>query len=129
MCLVHNIMIRAFNALWINAPLVVAADEAAYVGYGLACLATVHIHHHGEETITFPRLQGKLDMTPNIDQHAAFHEPMDALKDYFTRVSKKKEKYDAVKTRQLLEAFAGPIVQHLTDEVNIVKFFQNAILI
>lgn len=122
MCMVHNVMIRALNALWTSALRVVPADEAAYAGYGLACLALVHAHHHGEETITFPRLQRRLDMTSNVEQHAAFHEPMDVLQDYFTRVSEKREKYDGVKTQRLLEAFAGPFVQHLTDEVRSDNF-------
>ena len=62
-------------------------------------------------------------MTPNLEQHEAFHGPLDELQEYFTRLRDKKERHDAVKARRLIEALGHPLVEHLNDEVQIKVFY------
>ena len=72
MALIHNVFIRAINSIWRNSILVMLRDEVAFAGYTRCCLAPIHSHHHSEETFLFPFLQTKLDMSHNLEQHAAF---------------------------------------------------------
>jgi hypothetical protein len=118
MALTHNLMIRSINSMWRNAPLITPADEAAFAGYVLSGVQFIHSHHDAEEHIVFPRLQAKLDMQHNVDQHEAFQEYMLKLEEYFKKVQTKKERYDAETTRRLLEALGDPLVAHLTEEVS-----------
>ncbi|KAF9485708.1 hypothetical protein BDN70DRAFT_910065 [Pholiota conissans] len=121
MTLIHNVIIRSINAMWKNAPLVIPADEAAFAGYVLSGIQLIHTHHHTEEYIIFPRLQEKLNMQHNIEQHEEFQEPMQQLEDYFKRVQAKENKYDGEKAQRLLEAFAEPLVAHLTEELDTIS--------
>lgn len=118
MSLIHNVIIRGLNSIWINAPLVKKEDEVAFAGYTLAWIELLDHHHHGEETIIFPFFQTKLDMTPNVDQHAAFLDHVNALKDYMQKVFEGKAEYDSDKTRELVHSFGDILVGHLNDEVS-----------
>lgn len=118
MALTHNLMIRSINSMWRNAPLITPADEVAFAGYILSGVQFIHNHHDAEEHIVFPRLQAKLDMQHNVDQHEAFQEHMLQLEEYFKKVQTKQEKYDAETTRRLLESWGDPLVVHLTEEVS-----------
>ncbi|KAF8153175.1 hypothetical protein B0H34DRAFT_800411 [Crassisporium funariophilum] len=117
MSLAHNLIIRGINSIWINAPLVKPGDVVAFAGYTLACLKMIHEHHEGEEKVVFPRLQSKLDMGHNVEQHEAFHDHMVALEEYMTKVHAGQEKYDAERTRRMVKDFADPLVEHLTEEI------------
>lgn len=120
MALIHNVIIRGLNSCWVNAPLVKPKDEQAFAGYVLTLTVLIGDHHHGEETIIFPFLQTKFDMGDNINQHAAFHDGIEAFKKYILDVKNKSEKYNAEKTRTLLKAFADMLVEHLHGEVHIL---------
>ena len=117
MALIHNVFIRAINSIWRNSILVMPRDEVAFAGYTRCCLAPIHSHHHSEETFLFPFLQTKLDMSHNLEQHAAFQVGMHPFEQYMTQVYNGEEKYDGEKTRGLLQAFADPLVEHLHEEV------------
>lgn len=119
MSLIHNVIIRGLNSCWVNAPLVKPKDEQAFAGYALTLIELIRSHHHGEETIIFPFLQTKFDMGDNINQHAEFHDGIEAFEKHFLDVKNKSEKYDAEKTRALLRAFADLLVEHLHSEVHI----------
>ena len=92
-------------------------DERALAGYAISCTTAIHEHHHGEETIIFPFLSTKLDMSHNLEQHEAFQGGLAQFDRYFEDVQKKAKKYDAVKARELLRGFADDLVPHLHDEV------------
>jgi hypothetical protein len=117
MALVHNVIIRGVNAMWTSAPSVAPADVRAFSGYALACLQLTHAHHHGEEEVVFPRMQAKLDMGHNLEQHDSFRAPMQAFEEYMTRVNTGLEEYDGERTREAIQAFGDPLVDHLREEV------------
>lgn len=108
--------------MWRAAPLVKPQDEDAFIGYCLSGILAIEGHHHGEEAISFPYFEGKLEMKSgvehNIEQHEAFLPGMEALKEYLETVRAKKEKYDGLKVRALLEAFGGILTQHLHEEAS-----------
>ncbi len=57
MALVHNIVIRGLNSIYLQAPHIKPVDEKSFCRY-IACWYTLlHGHHHGEETMFFPAVE------------------------------------------------------------------------
>jgi hemerythrin-like domain-containing protein len=120
MVLVHNVIIRSFNAVWHNAVLVSAKDVPAFISYAKSAVDMLHEHHHTEEEIFFPVLarEGLAQIVEgNIEQHKAFHDSMEALNEHLNGLAQRPEEYDAQRMREALEKLGGPLVQHLHDEV------------
>ena len=119
MTLVHNIIIRSLNAIYINAPLVRRAGAVrAFTAYTLEALDVIHQHHEHEESTIFPALQkASIDMQMNLDQHESFSASMEALKHYCQSVRSNSQSYSGEKMQDLVKAFGDPLVQHLTEEV------------
>ena len=76
MVIVHNIIIRGLNSIYIQAPHVKPGDYADFIGYCLCLSAVLHSHHHGEESIIFPGIEEgsgvKGIMDVNLVQHGSF---------------------------------------------------------
>ncbi|KAJ2934968.1 hypothetical protein H1R20_g2108, partial [Candolleomyces eurysporus] len=121
MSVVHNVIIRSLNAIWHNATLVSAKDTPAFVSYALLVLTAIHSHHNTEDKLMFPAFSGAgINMEENIEQHKAFHDGMEAFEKYLEQVKRRELLYDAVKTRELLKAFADPLVHHLHEEISTI---------
>ena len=56
-----------------------------------------------------------------MEQHEFLHAGLDVLEEYMNQVFSGTEKYDGEKTRELLQAFADPLVQDLHDEVGFLR--------
>lgn len=115
--LTHNVIIRALNSIWLNAPLVLPGDEPDFVGYALACLLFVREYHRAQEEIVFPHLQSKLDMRSNVVDHLAFEAPLTQFESYLERVRDGAEKYDLETVLARRNEVGNIMVQHFHDEV------------
>jgi hemerythrin-like domain-containing protein len=121
MAAVHNIILRALNvccnqALQVKAGTPQAAD---FIVFNQCFDEALHIHHDSEEQFFFPALQ-KLTGIPgfmegNVEQHKVFTAAAKAYQDYVHSV--KPEEYDGQKLRDLINAFAGPLREHLVEEL------------
>ncbi len=121
MALVHNIVIRGLNSIYLQAPHIRPADEKPFCRY-IACWYTLlHGHHNGEETMFFPAVEEmtgvKGIMDTNIDQHNAFHDGIEGLKAYADAVVADTEKYEGSRVVALIDDFGSPLLQHLADEI------------
>lgn len=121
LALTHNVIIRALNSIWLNAPLLLPGDEPDFVGYALACLAFVRAHHRTQEETVFPHLQVKLDMRSNVVEHITFEAPLKKFESYLERVRDGKEKYDMEKVLVCRNEVGNIMVQHFHDEVGSVR--------
>ena len=80
-------------------------------------------HHDGEEDILFPLLEAASGnagtMQTNIQQHVAFHSGLVDLQAYLASVQADSSatSYDGPKLKQLIDAFAPALVQHLYEEI------------
>jgi hypothetical protein len=121
MALVHNIVIRGLNSIYLQAPHIKPADEKPFARYMAGWFTLLHSHHGGEETMFFPAVEKMTGvdgiMDTNIDQHAAFHDGLDTFKAYADAVIAGKEKYDSGRVIAIIDGFATPLLQHLTDEI------------
>ncbi|KAF8647348.1 hypothetical protein AX16_006810 [Volvariella volvacea WC 439] len=113
----HNAFIRGINNAYEKAVRVLPKDERAFAGYCIAMTAVIHHHHSSEEEIFFPFFSTVMKMDHNVEQHEAMHGPLDAFRDYMVGVQAGTEKYDGEKARELLLAFAEPLVPHLHEEI------------
>jgi hypothetical protein len=128
MCHVHNIFIRALNSICIQSPFVVqASDIADLLFYTRTLVVTINAHHDGEELYLFPKLAEHTKnpdiMAVNRAQHAAFHESLEKLQDYCTTTSPSHYSYETFKG--LVDASAGPLLQHLEDEIPTILALKN----
>jgi len=121
MILIHNIFIRSLNSIYHCAPVVKKEDETAFAGYCLTFAENVRVHHDMEEEIVFPFLQTKFDMGANVEQHAQTTSGIRALEEYMNDVLSNKTAYDGAKVRELVEGFGDDLVEHLHDEVCLLR--------
>ncbi|KAK4032003.1 hypothetical protein C8A01DRAFT_41560 [Parachaetomium inaequale] len=121
MALVHNIIIRGLNSIYLQAPHIKPADEKSFGSYMVNWYNLVHSHHNGEETMFFPaieRLTGVEGlMDANIEQHKAFHDGLDRCKAYADAVVAGKEKYEGSRVIEIIDDFGPALVKHLSDEI------------
>jgi hemerythrin-like domain-containing protein len=121
MVLVHNMMIRALNSIYLQAPYIKPADEKGFCRYMLLWHLLLHSHHSTEETGFFPTVEkmagAKGIMNANVEQHKAFHDGMEKFKGYADAVIADKEKYSGSKVVAIIDEFGPVLTQHLTDEI------------
>lgn len=122
LALSHNVILRALNSVWLNAPLVAPEDVQDFAGYGLACASMIRMTHQElQENVIFPRLQEtqnqKVDMRANVVQHLAFEKPLDAFERYLRDVHDEKQEYDSEKILCLRAELGIKLVDHLHSEV------------
>jgi len=122
MCLVHNVLIRHLNCIYLQAPNVkLDKDIADFATFIHAWCVILEGHHHTEETLFFPWLEDyigiKDHMGKNIEQHHAFHPGLKELDDYATGLTAGKETYDGANVRKIIDNFGPILAQHLKEEV------------
>lgn len=61
MALLHNSILRGYNTIFIQAPLIQEADKADFVGYALTWYKFVKTHHDDEEETLFTKIEEVLD--------------------------------------------------------------------
>lgn len=118
LALTHNVIIRALNSIWLNAPLVPPEDVGSFTGYGLACVAMIRGHHDIQEQVVFPRLQEKVDMRTNVVQHLSFEASLQNFDIYLRRVHDRVEPYECDKVLQLREDLGRDLIPHLHSEAS-----------
>lgn len=126
MIIVHNTLLRIINSIYLQCINVgvrgTQQDIDDFVQYARLWHKGVTHHHHTEETMIFPDIEGMAGvpglMEANVAQHEAFHDGMESYKTYLDRVSAGEEKYDGLKFKQIIDSFADVLHQHLTDEID-----------
>jgi hemerythrin-like domain-containing protein len=123
MCLVHNMLIRMLNCIYLQAPNVkLETDISDFAIFMHAFLVTIHEHHGNEEKFYFPWLEElnsevKVYMDKNVEQHHGFAPGLQAFEDYVTALREGKATYDGAKVRSLIDVFGTLLVEHLKEEI------------
>jgi hemerythrin-like domain-containing protein len=121
MVLVHNMMLRGLNSIYLQAQHISKADERPFCKYILVWHLILHHHHAGEEAALFPVLDemtGEKDvMAANVEQHHAFRAGLDAFVAYVKDCEAGKQTYDGDKIVALIDAFGKILSDHLADEI------------
>lgn len=126
MIIIHNILLRGINAVYLQCENVAKRgtprDVDDFVNYAIQWYRTVERHHQEEETHVFPEIEKIVGapgiMTPNVEQHEAFHPGLEEYKMYLGRVQGGEETFDGLKLRKIIDSFMPILRQHLHDEIN-----------
>ena len=74
MALVHNIWIKGWNSIYLQAPHILERDFADFIQYALAWYDCLEVHHDGEEEDLFPKIEAAIGrkgfLSPAVDQHS-----------------------------------------------------------
>ncbi|KAK7927506.1 hypothetical protein PG985_004504 [Apiospora marii] len=118
MALSHNAFIRGFNSIYQQAPrLKLPADKSDFVGYCLAWMECVEIHHHYEETALFPSIdkaagqKGLMDAA--VHEHETFYSGLDRMKKY---LRDKGSSFAAGELLAIMDSFKEALHSHLKSE-------------
>ncbi|KAK2807864.1 hypothetical protein FQN50_005253 [Emmonsiellopsis sp. PD_5] len=121
MALLHNIIIRAFNASY-NQCLSVkpdTVDASDFLFFNQALYYNILHHHDAEEEILFPemaKLTGISDiMEQNIQEHRDFDEGLEKFRAYVFETEAKA--YDGKKLQQILDFLGPKLHKHLLGEI------------
>ncbi|KAG9242948.1 hypothetical protein BJ878DRAFT_513057 [Calycina marina] len=130
---VHNVLTRGLNAIVLQAPHIPESTKEGYSAQDVKDLlfyveqwaATVNHHHNTEETIMFPafeELAGQPGlMSGPLHQHEAFHNGLVELLNYAKKFGERPDEYQWEAMKSIIEGFAPPLMQHLGDEIGILK--------
>ncbi|KAI0104985.1 hemerythrin HHE cation binding domain-containing protein [Nemania sp. FL0031] len=121
MALAHNLMIRAMNAIYLQAPHISPEQEKPFLNFAELWCRVVEHHHRTEEEIFFPMLEemsGDKDvMKENSKQHEAFQSGLAQFTSYVRQCLKHEEKFNSEEIVRSLDSFAATLQQHLSDEI------------
>lgn len=121
MALVHNMIIRGLNSVYLQAPHVKASESKAFLKYILAWYSLLNVHHSGEEEQFFPAIdeltgqKGLMDV--NVAQHKEFHDSLASFKQYVDTCVSGKDILDSAKLVTLIDSFGDVLTKHLRDEI------------
>jgi hemerythrin-like domain-containing protein len=121
MALTHNTISRGFNAIYAQAVQVLPGtqDAADLLAYCTVVHGFLQNHHETEESTYFPQIEKAAGipglMQGNVEQHHAFEEQLERFRKYAAETSK--EKYSGEALRGIIDAMAGPLGQHLHEEI------------
>ncbi|KAJ9296759.1 hypothetical protein DTO271G3_4958 [Paecilomyces variotii] len=120
MALVHNIILRGYNSIYLQAPEVKPADVQDFLHYSHAWYEFVIGHHDSEERVLFPGIEEatgvKGIMDTDIEEHAAFHDGLENLKTYIDTCLATPSKYSGVELVKVLDSFGAALHSHLEHE-------------
>lgn len=130
MCNAHNVFIRGFNALVLQARgISLPRDVSDFCQFYLCMSETLHHHHTNEEEIFFKSLENALGrpgaMSINVQQHAAFEAAQEELDKYCSNTKLHPDEYSADKFLALTESLADPLIHHLHAEIDMLVDLKN----
>ena len=121
MALVHNMLIRSLNCIYLQAPFVPTELLPDFIDFMHGWVIAIHEHHHGEETKYFLWLEEEIGipgfLQVNVDQHHQFEPGMKAFSTYISALKDGSEKYDAKRVRDLIDGFGEILSKHLGEEI------------
>jgi hypothetical protein len=126
MALAHNGIIRGLNSIVLQAPRIPRNDSTAtkdFLTYCQCWCESMHHHHDAEESDFFQNIAQITGvegiMERNIEQHRSFTPGFNTFHEYARTCMP--QDYDGGKLKNLVEAFAEPLIQHLHDEIDTLR--------
>ncbi|KAF8855848.1 hypothetical protein BDZ45DRAFT_486798 [Acephala macrosclerotiorum] len=124
MALIHNILLRGLNCIYIQAPnLQFSEDISDFMTFCDAWSCTLHSHHLTEETVYFPLLDSQCKekgvASKNHDEHETFL-PALAKFDKFVEGAKDGSNYDKEVFMGILNDLGPKLEAHLRSEIGLL---------
>jgi Hemerythrin HHE cation binding domain len=121
MSLLHNMVIRGFNSIILQAPYVLPGTPAAadILDFTQILVTFLHHHHDVEEDFFFPELEKLIKqeglMSQCTEEHRAFDQGLESLLQYAQNTNH--VDYSPEKLESLIKALGVPLVKHLAAEI------------
>lgn len=119
MALVHNVIIRGMNSIYLQCEHVTNQMASSFLLYCQCWTEFIQSHHGCEEVAYFPIIEEAVGVEGlsegNLEQHDAFLVGLQEFEKYVYHVLPCQ--YDGRKIIELLDSFATTLQSHLTDEV------------
>lgn len=119
MALVHNVILRGMNSIYLQAPHVPAKDVPPFIGYCKAWSELLHSHHESEEALLFPSIEKAAGvpglMQTSVSEHQQFRDGLGEFDKYLDTATP--ETFAGQKLNGIIDTFSGALTQHLADEI------------
>ncbi|KAK4098601.1 hypothetical protein N658DRAFT_217898 [Parathielavia hyrcaniae] len=128
MALLHNSILRGYNSIYHQAPMVLETDKADFVGYCLTWFKFVKSHHDDEENTLFPKIEKLLKDNSIFGETHKEHESfLTGLADFEKYLSGLKTPADlsGQELLRIMKWFQEPFEQHFHREIATISKFSN----
>jgi hemerythrin-like domain-containing protein len=124
MALVHNILLRGLNCIYLQAPNIsYPSDVQDFLSFCDAWSCTLHSHHKTEETVYFPLLEEQCRekgvQARNHAEHETFLQGL-LVFDVFIAEVRDNGEYDGAKLVKLIDSFGQALETHLKNEIGLL---------
>ncbi|EGS18927.1 uncharacterized protein CTHT_0055400 [Thermochaetoides thermophila DSM 1495] len=127
MALLHNSILRGFNSIYLQAPLILEQDKADFIGYCLAWYKFVKSHHDDEEQTLFNKieevLQDKTIFAETHKEHESFLPGLAKFESYLTSVQTNPSSFDGEELVRIMSTFQADFEHHFHSEVATIAAF------
>ncbi|KAK3382581.1 hypothetical protein B0T24DRAFT_18135 [Lasiosphaeria ovina] len=123
MALLHNSILRGYNSIYHQAPLVADEDKADFVGYSLAWYRFVKSHHDDEEDTLFTKIEDLLkDKTVFEETHKEHHAFLAGLADFEKYLAglKTPADFSSDELLRIMGTFQQPFESHFHSEIGTI---------
>jgi len=124
MALLHNSILRGYNSIYQQAPLVVGADKADFVGYCLTWYKFVKSHHDDEEETLFTKIEDLLqDKTVFDETHKEHDSFLSGLAEFeaYLRGLKAPADLSSDELLRIMAGFQDPFEHHFHSEISTIS--------
>ncbi|KAL1843827.1 hypothetical protein VTJ49DRAFT_7178 [Mycothermus thermophilus] len=126
MALLHNSILRGYNSIYHQAPLVADQDKADFVGYCLAWFKFVKSHHDDEEANLFTKIEDLLkDKTifeETHKEHESFLSGLGEFEKYLSGLRSPAD-FSGDELLRIMKSFQEPFEQHFHSEITTIAKF------
>ncbi|KAK4193217.1 hypothetical protein QBC35DRAFT_480938 [Podospora australis] len=126
MALLHNSILRGYNSIYHQAPLVQDKDKADFVGYALTWYKFVKSHHDDEEETLFTKIERLLQdrniFTETHEEHESFLVGLGEYEKYLSGL-KTPADFSGDELRRIMETFQAPFENHFHSEISTIAKF------
>ncbi|KAK4156158.1 hypothetical protein C8A00DRAFT_30970 [Chaetomidium leptoderma] len=126
MALLHNSILRGYNSIYHQAPIVLDQDKADFVGYCLTWFKFVKSHHDDEEDTLFTKIEELLEdktvFGETHKEHESFLAGLADFEKYLVNLKTPAE-FAGDELLRIMESFQQPFEQHFHSEIATISKF------
>lgn len=119
MALVHNILIRGMNAMYLQCEYITPETASDFMTFCQCWSEMLHNHHECEEAAYFPMIEKAVGVEglaeSNLDEHEAFMPGLRRFDEYVYNTPART--FSGRRVYAILESFAAALQMHLTEEI------------
>ncbi|KAJ4360498.1 uncharacterized protein N0V89_001063 [Didymosphaeria variabile] len=123
---IHNAILRGYNSIYLQAPLISHEDKNDFIGYCTAWFKFVKSHHDDEEAELFPKIEevmGRNDLFAETHkEHESFLAGLARFNEYLTTLGEPYD-FDGKELLKIMDSFQGPFNHHFHHEIETIASF------